>query len=306
MIRITRVLTASLCALLSMTALLPAWNDAGHRTIAFLAYSHLTPKAKTRVGEILRAHPDFSLVFNQGGSGLPPWDVSRNAFVTAATWPDLIRNDPRFNPSSPHVKGFPDMGRHTNWHFINMPIPAEFAKQPVDPDNGAAQLPKLIGVLRSSGPVTPAEAYALPWILHIVGDLHQPLHTVGRYSVTGGKPVHDRGGNDCIVQGNRKLHSVWDALLGRAIDDGSVARLAASLEDEHPAPQKVDRKVDTWVREGVAASTSHVYGFSGPCTAAAPAVLSPAYDAAAKDLARDRAALAAYRIAAVLNDKLGR
>jgi hypothetical protein len=297
----------SFTALLSLLVpgLLPAWNDAGHRTIAFLAYSHLTPTAKARAGEILRKHPDFASVLSPDPK-VPPYDASRNAFVIAATWPDLIRNDPRFGASAPPVNSFPDTDRHTAWHFINTPVPPRFSSQPMDTDNAVTALQKLVSGLHSHGTVTAAEAYALPWILHIVGDLHQPLHTVARFSVIAGKAVHDRGGNTCFVKPGRNLHSLWDALLGAATEQGPLARLAASLEDQHPAPRKVDQKPGTWVREGVSASASHVYSFIGTCTEDAPAALSAAYHVRARELARERAALAAYRLAAILNDRLGR
>jgi hypothetical protein len=261
-----------------LPALLPAWNDAGHRTIASLAWLHLTPIAKARALEILRHHPDFATVPD---------------FVTASTWPDLIRSDPRFGASAPPLNGFPDMDRHTAWHFINTPIPSRFAALPVDSDNAVTALRKLLPHLRPTGTVTAAEAYALPWILHIVSDLHQPLHTVTRFAFIEGKPVHDRGGNTCYVSTGRNLHSLWDGL-------------ANNLEDRYPMPRRIDTDPETWVREGVAAALSHVYNFTGPCAESSPAKLSKAYLRKAKEVARQRAALAAYRLATILNRKLGR
>jgi hypothetical protein len=296
-----RLLTICLCTLL-VTPPLPAWNDAGHRAIAFLAWSHLTPAAKARALQILRAHPDFASILSQNVSVM---DAGRQSFIIAATWPDIIRDDPRFEPSAPLLPGFPDMNRHTKWHFINIPVPAEFARQPVDPEDGPVELSRLLAALRKKGPVSVGEAYALPWILHIIGDLHQPLHTVARFSNATGKPVPDRGGNDCFVNAGTRLHSLWDGLLGRQTDEQAIAALAAGLEKEHPMPSKTDRKPRTWVREGVAAAASHVYTFPGPCTEAAPAALPGSYETRARDLARARAALAAYRLAAILNKKLG-
>ena len=283
-----------------------AWNDTGHRAIAFLAYSHLTPKAKARVAAILRAHPDFAAILSRGTSAAP-YDVDRNAFVTAATWPDLIRSDKRFSndPKTPPLPGFPEMGRHTAWHFINTPIPGEFSSLPIEADNAVSQLPQLIGAVRKSGPVSVDEAYALPWILHLIGDLHQPLHTVARFTNSNGKPEHDRGGNTCFVSGANNLHSLWDGLLGRGDSEGAVARLAASLEDQHPQPGKVDRNPKAWVKEGVTAAVEQVYAFHGSCAEkSTPATLAPAYMKKAASFARSQAALAAYRTAAILNKAL--
>ena len=293
--------TALLGAALLLVPSVIAWNDTGHRAIAFLAYSHLTPKARARVAAILRAHPDFASILSRGAS-TAPHDVDRNAFVTAATWPDIIRGDPRFGNGAKPLPGFPDMERHTNWHFINVPIPAEFSNQPIEADNAVTQLSRLTGTQRKSGPVTVQEAYALPWILHIITDLHQPLHAVARFSTVNGKPDHDRGGNNCFVAGASNLHSLWDGLLGRENTEGAVARLAASLGDEFPKPSKTDRKPEAWVQEGVAAAATHVYSFPASCAdKAAPAALSPVYMKNAASFARSRAALAAYRVAAMLN-----
>lgn len=299
-------ITALLCAIALLAPTAIAWNDTGHRMIAFLAYSHLTPKAKARVAAILRAHPDFAAILSRGMS-TATYDVDRNAFVTAATWPDLIRNDKRFTnePKTPPLPGFPEMGRHTAWHFINTPIPSEFSSLPIEPENAVSQLPRLVGTLRKSGPVGVNEAYALPWILHLVGDLHQPLHTVARFTSTKGRPEHDRGGNSCFVSGASNLHSLWDGLLGRTDTEGGVARLAASLEDQHPQPAKVDRNPKTWVREGITAAMEQVYSFQGPCADRDhPATLPPSYMTNAASFARSQAALAAYRTAAILNKAL--
>ena len=298
--------TALLCAAVLLAPTAIAWNDTGHRAIAFLAYSHLKPKARARVAAILRAHPDFAAILSRGNSKAS-YDVDRNAFVAASTWPDIIRSDKRFGPKANPVSGFPDMDRHTAWHFINTPIPAEFASLPIESENAVSAVPRLLRALRTSGPVSVEEAYALPWILHIVTDLHQPLHTVARFSNVKGKPEHDRGGNTCFVTGASNLHSLWDGLLGRDDSEGAVARLAASLGDEHPQPRNINRDPRTWVKEGVGASATHVYSFTGSCADKnAPAQLDSAYMNKAASFARSQAATAAYRLAAILNKTLDR
>ncbi|HYO81884.1 MAG TPA: S1/P1 nuclease [Bryobacteraceae bacterium] len=300
-----------LCGLACMVmALEPAraWNYAGHRAITFLAYSHLNDKARKRVDEILRAHPDYTTVLSNGLSQ-QPWDIARNAFVTASTWPDLIRNDPRFSdvPGAPVPAGFPSASRHQDWHYTNTGYPAEFASVPVPAVNAISQLPVLLKALKRSGPVSMQEAYALPWLLHIITDLHQPLHAVSRYRRVNGKPEHDRGGNGCYLTDNRNLHSYWDGVLGRDDSESSVARLAISIGDETPKPARQIVDPTDWVAEAMALAPTHVYSFPESCDdKIAPAKLSADYEAKAVRVARQRAALAAYRLAAILNDRLGR
>lgn len=297
-----------LAAALLLACSLSGWNFTGHKAITFLAYSHLNAKARARVDAILRAHPDYSTMFAKG-QGRSPWDVRRNAFVNASTWPDVIRNDPRFSdePGTPVPAGFPSASKHGNWHYTNTPYPSEFRGLPNDTVNAVTQLDALLKTLHRSGPVSPEEAFALPWILHIVTDLHQPLHAFARYRTVNGKPEHDGGGNRCYLTEKRNLHSYWDGLLGREDSEGSVARLAASLSDQTPAPSKQIVNPDDWVAEALALAPTHVYRLPGNCDDRnAPVEPGRAYEAKATEVARMRAALAAYRLAEILNAKLGR
>ena len=285
-----------------------AWNITGHKVISFLAYSHLNQKARARVDAILQAHPDYGSLFSKGTS-TSAWDVRRNAFVNASAWPDVIRNDPRFSDEAgaPAPAGFATARKHGDWHYTNTPYPAEFAdvKQPAV--NAVTQLATLLESLNRSGPVTAEEAYALPWILHIVADLHQPLHAMSRYRRVNGQPEHDAGGNRCYLSNSRNLHGYWDGLLGRDDSEGNVARLAASLGDQTPAPQRQNVNPQDWIGEALALVPSHVYNLPGNCEDKnAPVEPGPEYGIRAVHTARARAALAAYRLAEILNAKLGR
>ena len=292
-----------MCVLLLASQTADAWNFAGHRAIAFLTYSILTPKARQRVDQLVKAHPDYQTLLARTNSTRPS-DIARDAFVTAATWPDMIRNDPRFsdNGSLPAPTGFTDSHRHAEWHFINTPWPSEFSKQPVGEVNAVSQIKTLSGQLSQDA----RGAYALSWLVHLVSDLHNPLHVMTRYERREGKPEHDRGGNSCYVEPGRTLHGFWDSLLGRDASDSGIARLAASLADENPATGQVDTKPENWVKETLPLIGTHVYSFGRCADKAAPVKLTRTYTAKAEQLARNRAALAAYRLAQILNDKLGK
>src|ERR1043166_5455824 len=97
------------------------WNATGHRVIAAIAYQRLTPKARTRVDELLRKHPDYATLLAEGAPK-DSTDTSGRAlaaFLHASVWPDVIRGDRRFYDETrqnaqptPQIAGFPDMQSH--------------------------------------------------------------------------------------------------------------------------------------------------------------------------------------------------
>ena len=160
-----------LIGLLILALPLEAWNATGHRIVAAIAYDRLTPQAKARVDELLKQHPDFA--------GLSP----RDAFLAAAVWPDTIKGDSRFyddiaaNPKpTPLLPGFPSMARHTNWHYVDLPF---------SPDGTRLERPKkpnALTELRRILKEPELTAYDLPWLIHLTGDVHQPLHCTSRFT----------------------------------------------------------------------------------------------------------------------------
>src|SRR5580658_5174745 len=115
----------SLC--LSLAPPAQAWNSTGHRLIAAIAYDRLTPKARARVDALIRQHPDYEKLFLRDAP-TDPIARARAAFIAASVWPDQIKGDPRFydetrsNASpTPLLPGFPDMARHTTWHYYDTP-----------------------------------------------------------------------------------------------------------------------------------------------------------------------------------------
>jgi hypothetical protein len=287
-----------LLGLLLITLPLQAWNAAGHRIIAAIAYDHLTPQAKARVDELLKQHPDFA--------NLP----SREAFLTASVWPDAIRNDPRFyddtaaNPKpTPLLAGFPSMARHTNWHYIDLPFSPDGTplEQPKKPN----ALIELRRILKAPG----LTAYDLPWLIHLTGDVHQPLHCTSRF--TKQLPHGDQGGNLVYVTPGRNLHSLWDGLAGTETSDEFVNRVAAGvtlelLQAKGPNP-RLSRDPKRWIEEGFTLAEKDVYTFGAASGSRDnPISLQESYEAHAHQIARVQLAKAGYRLAAVLNAKLDR
>jgi S1/P1 Nuclease len=291
-----------------------AWNGTGHRVCAAITYDHLTPKARARVDELLRHHPDYETLLTRD-SPPDPEARARAAFLAAASWPDTIRGDKRFYDDTkadaqptPPLPGFPDMKRHTNWHYINLPYSPEGVPAHVEPPPTAlSEIERILG--------KEIEPYDLPWMLHMEEDVHQPLHTVSRFLKS--QPMGDQGGNvvyiapEGVPSGGRlyrTLHAMWDDLAGSDQSDAYVTRTAAEISAEyvaafgpHPKTTKDPKK---WVEEGLKLAKSAVYTF-GPETGTKemPLKLPGKYEENARRVARRQIAEAGFRMAAVLNEK---
>ncbi len=114
-----------LLLLLTLSSPVLAWNAAGHRLVAHIAWQQLDSPSRAAVGKLLRQHPDFHRWQSQGQED----DEDLNAFVEASTWPDDIRHDARFYSAgetpTPTLPGFPDMERRRHWHYVDRPLPTD-------------------------------------------------------------------------------------------------------------------------------------------------------------------------------------
>lgn len=297
-----------------------AWNDAGHMTIAAVAYQNLTPEVRARVDALLRQHPDIAKL--SGGLGADDPDFGIKVFMKAATWPDLIRNDARFfddlKPGvtpPPLLPGFPDMKVHKNWHYRDEGL--SFDGTPAHGADAVNALTQIVAARGALGdPWVPAsfQAYALSWLEHLVGDIHQPLHAVSRYSAL--HPGGDHGGTEFRLDDPKdpklSLHWFWDTVLTVDSDPQQAIALARSIAGEYT---RDDREwspgieapilVLEWLRESADLARYVVYTV-GEEKAQPPFLKVPdAYRTLANQIARHRAAIAGYRLAALINQRLG-
>jgi hypothetical protein len=311
-------------ALIFLVSAVPAlaWNNAGHRIAAAITYDHLTAKARTRVDEILRRHPDYATLLTRD-SPPDPEARARAAFITAATWPDMIRSDQRFYDESqadavptPLLPGFPDMKRRTNWHYIDIPYSPEGlpVRQPAPP-NIVSELNRMLTEIDNRYTNPALISYNLPWIIHLVQDVHQPLHGVARFLKS--QPNGDGGGNyvyvlppGILANGSHRyplyktLHSVWDDAAGTDTSDAYVTRMAAELASEFSKQSlEPSKDVSSWAQESYKLAKGSVYTFGNVTgTKEMPIVLSEDYLSNANRIARMRVALAGLRSAGMLND----
>jgi len=196
-----------------------AWTDTGHKIVAMIAFDELTPKTKSLIMDTLRQHAryekDLAAFAPEGATGEV---LDRHVFATAATWPDMVRSQD--NPM--HA-----VYNHPQWHYIDIPFLADGTPPPPDnnadgpgPHNIVEALTKNTADLKSND-VSPAEkAVSICWILHLVGDIHQPLHAASMISKDF--PDGDRGGNSLTVlrdppypNSRTNLHLLWDQLPGQ-------------------------------------------------------------------------------------------
>ena len=294
-----------------------AWNDRGHMTVAYIAYKKLKQAKRDRVDALLKMNPKYSeweTTINQQIPNATQKDKNLLIFMIAATWADQIKRDkaytsdgsdrgnrPDGSPDPIRNSGYDDMLMHKYWHFIDTPFSADGTALPAIPVPNIQDRIALFRHVLASDSADSLKSYDLSWLLHLVGDVHQPLHCSTR--VSSADPQGDAGGNlvklDCA---KCELHFFWDDLLGTNAELKTVKNAARELPKANSAlSKKMDEKV--WVAEGFEAAKKQVY--APPVEAGdGPFTLSEAYKEAAKRLAKERVALAGARLANLLNKEL--
>ncbi|HYW11133.1 MAG TPA: S1/P1 nuclease [Longimicrobium sp.] len=302
----------SLCAAAALLVLHApsayAWDDFGHRLVARIAWEQMTPAARDRAVQILRGAPLDTRLRPSAGSLSAQQQV--NAFIAGATWPDDVRpGDPRSTLYHKRDRHFTDLFWRQNSDFS--PILA--SERPDDGD-----LLRDMPQLRQDLLGTDAEkaAVALAWLLHVVGDIHQPLHASSR--ITESDPAGDGGGNRfCLIDpapnGCRfnNLHALWDGSVTAGFRwiagehaDTYLTRVAQTVMQRHPpnkfASEMGETEPGQWAQASVRIAKRRVY--RAPLVRNHPAPST--YRRAAFRTAEPRIALAGYRLAALLNEAL--
>jgi hypothetical protein len=256
------------------------WNATGHMVMAEIAYRNMRPDVKAETSRLL--HAKFA---------------SRNfEFMDAGPWADDIRS------------GRKETGA---WHYINFHFrkdggPVSNLPQEV---NIVSVIDHQARILANRSQPDSARAEALLFLIHLVADIHQPLHTSARDSATF--PGGDRGGNEFSVgvPGTSKqtnLHALWDSGAGlfksldrpfSKSDRHSIELQATELARALPKPRSSVLRTTPreWAKEGLALARRYVY--------ATPegAVPSAQYVHMSQQICGRRAALAGYRLADLLN-----
>jgi hypothetical protein len=211
--------------------------------------------------------------------------------------------------TAPHAEqaslnnGYTDHNAHKYWHFMNTPMGgAAGASVPPSAPNVTAKIAAFRAALATNIPDA-VKSYDLVWLIHLVGDVHQPLHCATRISVAN--PKGDLGGNLVLVAGpSKELHAFWDGALGNGETRNfmTAVKVAGALP-EPDAALAGDDKEDDWAAESFALAGTAVY--VDPVTAGlGPFTHDTAYTARTEQIARQRVALAGTRLANLLKTAL--
>jgi hypothetical protein len=302
------VSVAALCLAMSVAPAAFGWNAFGHMMVAAVAYDELTPAAHAKVTRLLQLNPDY-----------PKWVSRANganrdevAFVMAATWADAIKSERGYRndgdrPSGPDASrniGYADMLQHRYWHYIDIPFSPDHTAllKPVAP-NAQTQIAAFRKTLSAPGASDALKSYDLVWLLHLVGDVHQPLHATSRFTRT--QPTGDAGGNQvalCNRPCRNELHAFWDDLPGTGKKPAVAIRRANRLPRPDARVAAIDDE-SKWVLESFEIAQNSVY-MPPIGIGAGPFSIDGPYRNVAHGVARQRLALAGARLAHVLNEAL--
>ena len=211
-----RRLHRGLAVLLFLAMNLPvfAWGDQGHQTVAAIAAQNLTSAARLKIATIIRAVPksqdDLKLKAMVGTSGTPSEAQIEKVLIKIAIWPD-------------HMPG----GKQETepWHYIDIGLfegPSHWSERCA---GGACVVQKISdmqqGIKANQAFTRFAPDKELRFLVHFLGDIHQPLHCA---------TDADAGGN-CIKTKNlgKELHAVWDTPLVGLATSGTPHAAATAL-----------------------------------------------------------------------------
>lgn len=296
------------------------WSDTGHMAVAFVAYQQLTPQGRARVDALVRLNPRFTLWNNSIPANTPQARRRLILFMIAATWADQIKGlEPQYRKDGPNGGnrppndgtaarniGYSDLAMHKYWHFVDLPFsPDGTPLQDPPVPNALTQINVFRMVLASNSP-DPLKSYDLVWLLHLVGDVHQPLHCTARF-IQGQPATGDDGGNLVDVrdgQNRKPLHSFWDGLLGTTNwRSPQFAIDAAQSLPTPPANLVNNMNTAAWINEGFELAKARVYR-SPIGVGSGPFNITATYRNQSKALARERVALGGARLARILNTEL--
>jgi len=245
-------------------SLLPisAWGPSGHQAISRIAQAHLNPHARAEMAKLLE----------HGESA-----------VTVASWADSVR--PSRRESGP-------------WHYINIPIwVTDGDWKTYCPAEGCVvrRIGELIAYLKSGEGDRSQRAEALKFLVHFIGDLHQPLHCGDR---------KDRGGNDTpVVFFDRatNLHSIWDtAIVERLFEHEPQLKASLDMRVDPEERQRLEAgTVDEWAWQSQDIAATVAYRF---LTEKVPAVIGADYQRHAEPVVWLQLRRGGVRLAHVLNE----
>jgi len=247
-----------------------AWNAAGHQLMAAITWDLLSKHEQEYWVDVLKHHPRFLKDFK----GKIPKYVKFNPstykewiFRQAAVWPDLARG---FQPK------LKQKHHHGSWHYINYPL---FLNENIDTKdlnishkfendfhnslNIVQAIKGNLSVLSKQGASKKEKALALSWLLHLLGDSHQPLHSTALFS-SKYFPQGDRGGNLLTISGQGRisnLHWYWDSRLNNSTGFKILDLKARKITAKHHTYATSHKKdsLSDWINSAHKLAKKYVY-----------------------------------------------
>ena len=275
--------------LLTLALLLPAapalaWGEVGHRTVAAIAQSNVTPNTRRKIARLLTHARELRTP-----------ECPLRSLQDAGVWADCIRRDkPRFDYTAP-------------WHYQNVDIcqPFDLAGPCANGACVKAAVDRAFASLKNPQLADWERLQALAFLTHFVGDLTMPLHDGDR---------GDRGGNDVKVAWGifapdyLNLHGVWDGVVAeRALSTGrSVVRRYSAAERAAASAGSTE----DWSRQGweLARTVAYTRAVDGDPCGPKPAgrlLLDEADATVWVPIAREQIKRAGLRLARMLDEALG-
>lgn len=273
-----------------------AWGDEGHEIVALVAQHYLTDATRARAFALIAADPT---------------DLTPHTFANEATWADKFRDSDR-NTTKVHYN------QTHQWHFVDIEIdqpdqdaacfnhPPLTSGQPASlgPENDCVvdKIEQFVAELKAPGTSDAERIEALQFIMHFVGDLHQPLHA---------SDDHDQGGNAKKISAKSlksgKLHGYWDTQLVEALGTTPQTVATSLIAQVNPAQlqQWSAGGPRDWAQETFQVGQQQAYGKLPKPNANGVYVLSAGYTKAGSQAAATQLTKAGVRLAYLLNDALG-
>ena len=308
-----------------------AWNETGHRLVALVAWEALDEPARAAIIRLLKQHErfgaDFKDMMPMSLDDADPATKNRWIFLQAAVWPDMAATLKAPLRLKHH---------HAAWHSFSQPmflngedepdlwkagLPVNlsakwFPSMPLDEMNALQAVHRAFAQLRDPAAPAAEKALMLTWLIHLVGDLHQPMHTVTLFS-RGRFPEGDRNGGSVPMTVRENLHTYWDGVLGA---DSTAAALETRVadwltDDELRGNADIATRIldpSAWIGENEALASSVAYNErlvralleaeSDPARVLAPFEVDRDYGNAARRVAEGRVFEAGFRLAAMLKE----
>ncbi|OFY18980.1 MAG: hypothetical protein A2W98_12110 [Bacteroidetes bacterium GWF2_33_38] len=207
-----------------------AWNGRGHMIMASITYNKLSPADRDSALTLLKNHPDYETVWKNGYNG---WenDVSFGTyiFMKASIWADEIK-----------WKGNPNHRMNeSEWHYVTYKI--QFPDKHDTTLNSSSKQPDVVWAIENAKNIIndkkeslKTRAIYLAWLIHLVGDVHQPMHCASLFNDT--YTDGDKGGNRIYFKYGKStinLHSLWDNVLGKSKQYKGVVEYANEISEKN-------------------------------------------------------------------------